>query len=146
MKTSKSPSAWKKNFFSLTPTPATCISDPDPGILAACEKNSGPHKVVTEFLRSQIEANTRVCTSIAEVRTALMETRQIVVEGATQYNAAVIAASTHPFASWSAQMPTPKERYEEFAVTYQESVRRLLIGGMHIHASFGELKMNASAS
>ena len=49
----------------------------------------------------------------------------------------MIAASTHPFASWSAQTPTPKERYEEFAVTYQESVRRLLIGGMHIHASFG---------
>lgn len=127
----------EEEFFLVDPNTRDLVADPDPGILAACEKNSGPHKVVTEFLRSQIETNTRVCTSIAEVRTALMEARRIVSEGAAQYGAAVIAASTHPFASWSAQMPTPKERYEEFAVTYQESVRRLLIGGMHIHASFG---------
>ena len=127
----------EEEFFLVDPNTRDLVADPDPGILAACEKNSGPHKVVTEFLRSQIETNTRVCTSIAEVRTALMETRRIVIEGAAQYGAVVIAASTHPFASWSAQTPTPKKRYEEFEVTYQESVRRLLIGGMHIHASFG---------
>ena len=127
----------EEEFFLVDPNTRDLLADPDPGILTVCEQNSGPHKVVTEFLRSQIEANTRVCTSISEVRTALIETRQIVIEGAAQYGAAVIAASTHPFASWSEQMPTPKERYEEFAVTYQESVRRLLIGGMHIHASFG---------
>ena len=128
----------EEEFFLVDPNTRDLVADPDPGILAACEKNSGPHKVVTEFLRSQIEINTRVCTSIPEVRTALMETRQMVIEAAAQYGAAVIAASTHPFASWSAQMPTPKKRYEEFAVTYQESVRRLLIGGMHIHAGFGD--------
>ncbi len=127
----------EEEFFLVDPDTRDLVSDPAPGILDTCEKNSGPHKVVTEFLRSQIETNTRVCTSIAEVRTALMETRRIVIEGAAQHGAAVIAASTHPFASWSAQMPTPQKRYEDFVVTYQESVRRLLIGGMHIHASFG---------
>ena len=127
----------EEEFFLVDPNTRDLLADPAPGILDTCEKNSGPHKVVTEFLRSQIETNTRVCTSIAEVRTALMETRRIVIEGAAQHGAAVIAASTHPFASWSAQMPTPQKRYEDFVVTYQESVRRLLIGGMHIHASFG---------
>lgn len=127
----------EEEFFLIDPNTRDLVADPDPGILTVCEKSSGPHKVVTEFLRSQIETNTCVCTSIAEVRTALMETRRIVIEGAAQYGAALIAASTHPFASWSAQMPTPQKRYEEFAITYQESVRRLLIGGMHIHASFG---------
>ncbi len=127
----------EEEFFLVDPNTRDLVADPDPGILAACEKNSGPHKVVTEFLRSQIETNTRVCTSVAEVRTALIETRQIVIETAAQYGAALLAASTHPFASWSAQTPTPQKRYEEFEVTYQESVRRLLIGGMHIHASFG---------
>ena len=128
----------EEEFFLVDPNTRDLVADPDPGILAACEKNSGPHKVVTEFLRSQIETNTHVCTSIAEVRTALMETRQIVIETAAQYGAALMAASTHPFASWSAQTPTPQKRYEDFEVTYQESVRRLLIGGMHIHASFGD--------
>ena len=50
----------------------------------------------------------------------------------------MLAASTHPFAEWKSQLITPKERYERFAVTFQESVRRQLIGGMHIHAGFGD--------
>lgn len=128
----------EEEFFLVDPKTHDLVADPDPGILAACEKNSGSHKVVTEFLRSQIETNTHVCTSVAEVRTALIETRQIVIGTAAQYGAALLAASTHPFASWSEQTPTPKKRYEEFEVTYQESVRRLLVGGMHIHASFGD--------
>ncbi len=128
----------EEEFFLVDPNTHDLVADPDPGILAVCEQNSGQHKVVTEFLRSQIETNTRVCTSIAEVRTALIETRRIVIDAAVQYGAALMAASTHPFASWSAQTPTPQKRYEEFEVTYQESVRRLLIGGMHIHASFGD--------
>ena len=50
----------------------------------------------------------------------------------------IFAASTHPFASWREQAPTPGERYRRFASTYQESVRRALVGGMHIHAGFGD--------
>ena len=49
-----------------------------------------------------------------------------------------MAASTHPFASWREQAPTPGERYRRFASTYQETVRRTLVGGMHIHAGFGD--------
>ncbi|MCE2453205.1 MAG: YbdK family carboxylate-amine ligase, partial [Nitrospinae bacterium] len=48
------------------------------------------------------------------------------------------AASTHPFAQWRELAVTPKERYEHFAVTFQESIRRLVIGGMHVHAGFGD--------
>ena len=35
-------------------------------------------------------------------------------------------------------MVTPRQRYERFVVTFQESLRRLVIGGMHIHAGFGD--------
>ena len=72
------------------------LADPDPGIFKTCDENRGPHKVVREFLRSRIETNTRVCGSVAEVRTALPETRRLVVEAAQQHGAAVMAASTHP--------------------------------------------------
>ncbi|MCY3731107.1 MAG: YbdK family carboxylate-amine ligase, partial [Rhodospirillaceae bacterium] len=48
------------------------------------------------------------------------------------------AASTHPFALWRDQTPTPRDRYAQFAATYQEAVRRLVVGGMHIHAGFGD--------
>ena len=33
-----------------------------------------------------------------------------------------MAASTHPCAQWRTQLVTPKECYERFAATYQESI------------------------
>ena len=127
----------EEEFFLVDPRTRDLLTDPDQSIFDACENNSGPHKFVREFLRSQIETNTRVCGSVAEVRKALCETRRIVIDAAQQHGAAVMAASTHPFAVWRDQAPTRQERYERFAVIYQETVRRFVVGGMHIHAGFG---------
>ena len=79
-----------------------------------------------------------MCNSVADVRTALRETRRLVVEAAETHGARVMAASAHPFASWREQAPTPGERYRRFASTYQETLRRALVGGMHVHAGFGD--------
>ena len=128
----------EEELFLVDPGSRDLLTDPAVGIFEACERTCGPHKVVREFLRSQIEINTRVCGSIAEVRAALRETRQIVAEAASQYGAAVMAASTHPFASWRSQAITPKERYKRFAVTFQEGVRQFVVSGMHVHAGFGD--------
>ncbi len=127
----------EEEFFLVEPATRDLLSDPDRGIFEMCERNRGPHKVVAEFLRSQIETNTAVCRSVGEVRDALRAARRAVVEAASAHGAALMAAATHPFAAWEEQMPTPRERYERFAVTFQESVRRLIVGGMHIHAGFG---------
>ena len=128
----------EEEFFLVDPETRDLLADPDEGIFEACEQAGGPHKVVHEFLRSQIETNTRVCSSVADVRTALRETRRLVVGAAEAHGARTMAASTHPFASWREQSPTPGERYRRFASTYQETVRRTLVGGMHIHAGFGD--------
>ena len=128
----------EEEFFLVDPESRDLIADPNPEIFAACQAAAGEHKVVHEFLRSQIETNTRVCASMDELRTALIETRRLVIEAAEAQGAWVMATSTHPFADWHAQSETPRERYRDFAMTYQESVRRLLVGGMHIHAGFGD--------
>ena len=128
----------EEEFFLVDPESRDLLVDPDPGIFAACEETCGPHKVVRELLRTQIETNTRICESVADVRTAMRETRQVVVRAAEKHGAAVMAASIHPFAAWRAQAITPKERYERFTLTFQEAVRRFIIGGMHIHAGFGD--------
>ena len=128
----------EEEFFLVDPESRDLLPDPDPGIFDACEKSRGPHKVVREFFRTQIETNTRVCESVADVRTALRETRRLVIEAAERHGAAVMAASTHPFAAWKAQMTTPRDRYERFAITFQETTRQFLVGGMHIHAGFGD--------
>ena len=128
----------EEEFFLVDPETRDLVSDPDRGIFEACERNRGPHQVVPEVLRSQIETNTRVCASLAEVREALRETRRLVIESAARHGVAVMAASSHPFADWRTQLVTARERYERFAVTFQESIRRLLVGAMHVHGGFGD--------
>ena len=128
----------EEELFLVDPDSRDLVIEPDEGIFEACKETCGPHKVVRELLRSQIETNTEVCGSIAEVRRALRETRRIVVEAAERHGTAAMAASIHPFASWRAQAITPAERYVRFATTFQEGVRRFVIGGMHIHAGFAD--------
>ena len=128
----------EEEFFLVDPASGDLLHDPDPRIFQAAAESAGPHGVVKEFLRTQIETNTQVCDSIAGLREALKETRRLVVGAARQYGAAAMAASTHPFADWESQLPTASERYEDFAVTFQETVRRLVVNGMHVHAGFGD--------
>ncbi len=128
----------EEEFFLVDPETRDLLSDPDPRIFQECEKNRGDHQVVAEFLRSQIEATTKVCSTVSEVRAALIETRRLVIDAAAKHGASVMAASTHPFAAWHQQVPTAEQRYEQFAMTYQQAVRELLVGGMHIHAGFGD--------
>ena len=128
----------EEEFFVIDPTTRDLQAEPDPGIFEYCQRNRGPHRVVPEFLRSQIETNTRVCQSVADVRSALRETRRLVVNAAASHGALAMAASTHPFAAWRTQVVSRGRRYEDFAITYQQSVRQLLVGGMHIHAGFGD--------
>ena len=128
----------EEEFFLIDPGTRDLLPDPDRGIFEYCDKNRGPHQVAAEFLRSQIETTTRVCHSVAEVRSALIETRGLVAGAAGGHGAAALAASTHPFAAWHNQVVSAGRRYEQFVVTYQQAVRELLVGGMHVHAGFGD--------
>ena len=128
----------EEEFFLVDPESRDLLADPDHGIFEDCRRHGGPHTVVPEVLRAQIETNTRICESIAELDTAVREVRKVVIDIAGEYGVGVMAASTHPFAAWRDQVTTPMQRYERFVVTYQESIRRMLVGGMHIHAGFGD--------
>ena len=128
----------EEEFFLVDPDTRDLVADPDPGIFAACERSRGSHTVAHEVLRTQIETSTKVCGSVTEACEAVRETRRLVIEAAAKHGVAVLGASTHPFAEWTSQLITPRERYQRFVVTFQESVRQQLIGGMHIHAGVGD--------
>ncbi|MDE0310527.1 MAG: carboxylate-amine ligase [Acidiferrobacterales bacterium] len=128
----------EEEMFLVEPESGNLIDNPDQRIFDVCEDNSGPHKVVREFLRAQIETNTEVCSSIAHVRKAMHETRRIVIEAAEQYGLRALAASTHPFAKLAERAVTKGDRYQRYAMIFQEGLRRFVIGGMHIHAGFGD--------
>ncbi len=113
------------------------VSEPPTTILQECAAVCGD-QVSPEFYRSQLEVGTRVCHSIGEARSHLAELRQAVSDVVAQHGLAIIAASSHPFSVWLEQIHTPTERYTELANDLQSAVRRLVVGGMHIHVGIDE--------
>ncbi len=113
------------------------ISEAPPAMLPACEERL-EGQVTPEFLQSQIEVGTRVCANISEARADLANLRRTVSEVADDHGLAIIAASTHPFATPDSQRTTPKARYQTLAADLQGVVRRLMISGMHVHVGIDD--------
>ena len=95
-------------------------------------------QVAREFLKSQIEVETRVHTTPRAAGEELQSLRQTVARLSAQHGLAPIAASTHPFARWSAQQPTERERYQAIAKDLAGVGRRLVICGMHVHVGIDD--------
>jgi carboxylate-amine ligase len=106
--------------------------NPPAALLTECTER-GAGQINPEFLRSQLEVNTRVCRTISEVRADLARLRSIIVDVSRKHGLAPIAASTHPFGSATRQMPTEKEQFFALAREMQAAARRLMVCGMHVH-------------
>jgi glutamate---cysteine ligase / carboxylate-amine ligase len=106
--------------------------EPPPAMLAECERRL-EGQVSPEFLRSQIEVQTRVCRNVGEARMDLARLRRTVVEVANAHDLGTIAAATHPFAEWGRQKATDRERYQVLERDLQGVGRRLIICGLHVH-------------
>ncbi|HEY5656184.1 MAG TPA: carboxylate-amine ligase [Myxococcota bacterium] len=122
----------EEEYLLVDPATRDLIQETPAGLFEACEQRLG-RRVSPEFLQSQVEVGTNVCRSVAEARDELAFLRGAVAEIAGRYGLEILAASTHPFASWGEQRTTPKERYQILANDLQEVARRLLISGMHVH-------------
>ncbi len=118
--------------------------DPPDEIFADCQAQTGTGLVEAELLRSQIEAETRVCETVAEARDDLARLRRTISEVAMGYGLAPIAASTHPFAEWHLQHQTHKSRYDTLMRDMQSLARRLLICGMHVHVGIEDDDLRVS--
>mgnify|MGYP003148537715 FL=1 len=114
------------------------VTDKAPeSLFEECEKRL-KGRVAHEFLSSQIEVNTSVCTDITQARAELTELRTTVADVADGYGLAPIAASTHPFSLWESQHHTDRARYNEIARDIQAPAHRLMICGMHVHVGLGD--------
>ncbi|HUC11306.1 MAG TPA: carboxylate-amine ligase [Stellaceae bacterium] len=122
----------EEEYFLVDRTTRDVVDDPPPEMLARCEALLAG-QVSPEFLRSQIEIGTRVCTSLGEARADLCHLRRTVAEVAASYDMAPIAAATHPFARWDAQKTTERRRYADLEDDLQGVGRRLAICGLHVH-------------
>ncbi len=95
-------------------------------------------QVSPEFLRSQIEIGTKPHTSFEDARLELTRLRQIVIDVASQFDLAIIASGTHPFAHPGETETTDKERYKELDRDLAGAIRGLATCGMHVHAEIAD--------
>ncbi len=122
----------EEEYFLVDRATRDVVDDPPAAMLADCEALLAG-QVGPEFLRSQIEIGTRVCTSLAEAGADLRHLRRTVAAVAARYGMAPIAAATHPFARWDAQKTTERRRYADLRDDLQGVGRRLAICGLHVH-------------
>ncbi|TMJ65544.1 MAG: carboxylate-amine ligase [Alphaproteobacteria bacterium] len=122
----------EEEYFLVDRATRDIVGDPPDGMLAECEALLGA-QVSPEFLRSQIEIGTRICTSLEEAQAELRRLRGGIAAVAARHSMAPIAAATHPFARWEAQKTTERVRYQSLESDLQGVGRRLAICGMHVH-------------
>jgi carboxylate-amine ligase len=113
------------------------VKDPPPSLMEEC-KEILQGQVSPEFLRGQIEVGTHVCATAGEARRDLSRLRRAVADVARRYDAAPIAASTHPFAKWGELLVTEKARYQVLLRELETVARRLVISGMHVHVGIDD--------
>ena len=109
------------------------VNDPGQELWTAAERALG-HRAMPEFLRAQLEVATGVHDTIKAAGEELGAMRATLAGVLAPHGAAIIAASTHPFALWWEQQPTDQDRYKVMAEDLGMVARRMVICGMHVHA------------
>jgi carboxylate-amine ligase len=127
----------EEEYLLIDPSTGALRDEPPAAFFVECE-TLGEGCVGHEFLRSQVEVGTRVCTTPSAVRAELIRLRGLVHDVASRHSLAIMAASTHPFARVVDQKHTDKARYFALAEEMQAAARRMLICGMHVHVGVGD--------
>ncbi len=110
------------------------VVEPDAGLWDQAKEALGS-AVMPELLRAQIEIATAPHETIAGVTKDLRSKRRAIHAAAADHGAAIIAASTHPFALWWEQRHTEADRYQMLAQEMAVVGHRLVICGMHVHVA-----------
>ncbi|MGC9451003.1 MAG: carboxylate-amine ligase [Oceanipulchritudo sp.] len=86
-----------------------------------------------ELMQSYVEINTNVCASISDVRKDLEGKLARLYAAAEANNTRILWAGSHPFSTWMDQDITPSKRYEKLVELMQDTARRIVTFGMHVH-------------
>ena len=103
------------------------------GAAEIIERSQDEQHVKPELIQSTVELNTDICQDVAGVRRELSERIVRLLAVCDDLGYEVACAGTHPFAAWSQQQVTPKERYQMLMDRCQWPARRLMIFGLHVH-------------
>jgi len=95
-------------------------------------------KVTPEFIRSIIEVQTGVCTTVAEVAGDLQETVTLLENIAADHDCLLYSASLHPFAEPADQLLSVGDRYERILEELQYVGRQFISQGLHVHVGVSD--------
>ncbi|MDT8316816.1 MAG: YbdK family carboxylate-amine ligase [bacterium] len=95
--------------------------------------DDSPPFVKPELMLSNVEVNTRPCSSIEAVQEDLLTKLDLVYREALRYDTTLSLAGTHPFSSWKEQGFVPDERYTRLLDKLGAVARRFNIFGLHVH-------------
>ena len=84
-------------------------------------------------MQCYLEINTKVCNDVDEVRLDLEQKLHAVREIVARHDLRLFWSGTHPFSRWQDQEVTPNERYYGLIDLLQETARRLVTFGLHVH-------------
>src|SRR5262249_22973651 len=81
--------------------------------------------------------NTGICPDVASVGRDLAAKVRAVEEAASRLDIQLFWAATHPFSPWHEQEITNSERYHGLVELLQDTARRLVTFGLHVHVGVG---------
>jgi carboxylate-amine ligase len=101
---------------------------------AVAPSSGGDHPTIKqELLLNTVEIVTGVCRTVAEAGADLARTVDELRTVTDPLRVELMCAGTHPFASWSNQRVTDKQRYATLIDRTQWWGRQMLIYGIHVH-------------
>lgn len=89
--------------------------------------------VKPELFQCYLEINTKICQDVGEVEQDLAAKIKTVQRAARERGLRLFWGGTHPFSRWQDQEVTPVERYLNLVELLQETARRLITFGLHVH-------------
>lgn len=103
-----------------------------PALLPEARRRLGEEEVHPELHSSQIEVNTSVAETLAEVRREVTSLRRGLARILAERGYRLAATGTHPFSLWTDD-PAVHPDYEVVEREYQQLAREQIICGLHVH-------------
>jgi carboxylate-amine ligase len=107
-----------------------------PALLPAARARLG-EDVHPELHRSQLEINTPVGESLADVRRDVTRLRRGLASVVAEEGHRLAATGTHPFSAWT-EDPRVHSDYEVVEREYQQLAREQIICGVHVHVGIDD--------
>jgi carboxylate-amine ligase len=104
-----------------------------PAAMEALGDDPRAQYVKPEFLRNTLEVVSGVSTTVPQALGDLAEGVAVIQEVIAPMRAELMGAGTHPFAHWSQQQVTDKQRYATVVDRTQVWGRQQVVYGVHVH-------------